>query len=123
MPASKRLGPHHAAFHNLFLNASQARNGKGVEEKVTGTLEEKRTVRLEVAERGAVRRTFAHHAPEQGVHEVGDLGLGALICGGGRGWRLRQRSAGERQPQAQREREPSHARTSAPRPSSRPRSV
>ena len=40
------------AFHNLFLNASQARNGKGVEVTVLGTLEEKRTLRLEVADNG-----------------------------------------------------------------------
>ncbi len=40
------------AFHNLFLNASQARNGKGLEVRVSGTLEEKRTVRLEVADNG-----------------------------------------------------------------------
>ena len=40
------------AFHNLFLNASQARNGKGVEVRVTGTLEEKRILRLEVADNG-----------------------------------------------------------------------
>jgi len=40
------------AFHNLFLNASQTRNGKGVEVKVIGTLEEKRTLRLEVADDG-----------------------------------------------------------------------
>jgi hypothetical protein len=40
------------AFHNLFLNASQTRNGKGVEVKVIGTVEEKRTLRLEVADDG-----------------------------------------------------------------------
>jgi PAS domain S-box-containing protein len=40
------------AFHNLFLNSSQARNGKGIEVRVIGTLEERRILRLEVADNG-----------------------------------------------------------------------
>jgi len=40
------------AFHNLFLNSSQARNGEGIEVRVIGTLEEKRILRLEVADNG-----------------------------------------------------------------------
>lgn len=40
------------AFYNLFLNAAQARNGKGVEVVVTGAVEERRTLRLEVADDG-----------------------------------------------------------------------
>ena len=40
------------AFHNLLLNASQARNGKGVEVTVTGATEEGRTLRIEVADNG-----------------------------------------------------------------------
>ena len=39
------------AFHNLLLNASQARNGKGVEVTVTGATEG-RTLRIEVADNG-----------------------------------------------------------------------
>jgi PAS domain S-box-containing protein len=40
------------AFHNLFLNSSQARNGEGIEVRVVGTLEERRILRLEVADNG-----------------------------------------------------------------------
>jgi PAS domain S-box-containing protein len=40
------------AFLNLFLNASQARNGKGVEVIVTGAQEAGRILRVEVADNG-----------------------------------------------------------------------
>ena len=40
------------AFHNLFQNSAQARNGRGVVVEVTGYLEEGRALRLEVEDNG-----------------------------------------------------------------------